>query len=312
MSNTKGYFESMREAGKSMEEIIPLSWERYLTLLNQIKSDPPVTGVKTPFPLMNHMTGGLEDGRLYILGAPPKQGKTNLAMSYMYGMAKSGTKSLFFSYEVDWKSVVRQFAKMEESDGLTPGTIDLPIFLPIELHRGGDKLQLQWLREAIERAKSEGIQFVVIDYLHFLIPYQMTENFSIVVGNVVREIKRIALDVGIPVMLIVAMKNLQTDRPPTVWDIRDSSMIMHEADDIMVMYRLRKSQAEKLTNLGSFKEKKRPTEIDTEEEHEDPFSQISILKLEMSRKNGASGTVYLGHNGAYFKQVDKADIGAYL
>ena len=304
------YFESMREAGKSMEEIVPLSWERYLELLNQIKDDPQVPGVKTPFPLLNHLIGGLEDGRLYILGAPPKQGKTNLAMSYMYGMAKEGVKSLFFSYEVDWKSVVRQFAAMEVADGKVPGNLDLPLFLPIELHRGGDKLQLQWLREAIERAKSEGIQFVVIDYLHFLIPYQMTENFSIVVGNVVREIKRIALDVGIPIMLIVAMKNLQTDRPPTVWDIRDSSMIMHEADDIMVMYRLRKSQVNKLTDIGSHDKKERPSERG--EDHEDPFSNVSILKLEMSRKNGASGTIYLGHNGAYFKQVDKADLGTYL
>lgn len=306
------YFDGMVESGKTMEEITPLSWKRYQELLLQIKDEPQAVGVPTPFSALNHMSGGLEDGRLYVLGAPPKQGKTNLAMSYMYGMAKEGNKSLFFSYEVDWKNVVRGFAKMEVSDGLEPGSVDLPINIPIELHRDGNSLQLQWLREAVEKAKEEGIQFVVIDYLHFLIPYQMTQNFSIVVGNVVREIKRIALDVGLPIMLIVAMKNLQTNRAPTVWDIRDSSMIMHEADDIMVMYRLRKSQAEKLTSLGKQKPKGLPSEIDSSEEHEDPYSNISVLKLEMSRKNGASGTVYLGHNGAYFKQLEKENISSFL
>ena len=304
------YFKKMQEEGKSIDEIIPLSWKRYLELLNQIKDEPPVVGIPTPFPLLNHMSGGLEPGRLYVVGAPPKQGKTNLAMSMMYGMAKEGVKSLFFSYEVDWKNVVRSFAEMEESDGLVPGEQDIPIHIPIELHRGGDKLQLQWLREAIEKAKAEGVQFVVIDYLHFLIPYQITNNFSIVVGNVVREVKRIALDVGMPIMLIVAMKNLQTDRLPTVWDIRDSSMIMHEADDIMVMARLKKSQVEKLTTVGSGDKKRLSDKL--ESSVDDPYSNISILKLEMSRKSGGSGTVYLGHNGAYFKQVGKDDIPLYL
>lgn len=302
------YYESMREEGKPLEEIIPLSWKRYLELLNEIKNEPETHGVPSPIHALNMLNDGFEDGRMYVLGAPPKQGKTNLAMSLMYGMAKQGIKSLFFSYEVDWKNVVRSFREMEKYDGTD--LTDLPIHIPITLHRGGDKLQLQWLREAIEKAKNEGIQFVVIDYLHFLIPYQVTNNFSIVVGNVVREIKRIALDVGIPIMLIVAMQKLQDGKNPTVWDIRDSSMIMHEADDIMIMYRLKKNQVEKLTNLNR---PKSPSEKEQENnEHENPYTSMSVLKLEMSRKRGASGTVYLRHNGSYFMPAQKDDAGLVL
>lgn len=300
------YFEQMQEEGKSIADIIPLTWKTYLQLLNEIKDETEVPGIKSHLPLLNHLNGGFDDGRLYVLGAPPKQGKTALAMSLMYGMAKQGVKSLFFSYEVEWKTVVKTFREMERVDGTD--MTDLPINIPIALHRGGDKLQLQWLREACEKAKAEGIGFVTIDYLHFLIPYQVTQNFSIVVGNVVREIKRIAIDVGLPILLIVAMKKVDGNKPPSVWDIRDSSMIMHEADDIMIMYRLKLSEAEAMTTLG--KKNKRPSEIDNK--HEDPYVNISVLKLEMSRKSGSSGTVFLSHNGAYFTQIDKGNIADQL
>lgn len=289
MPKKSEYFEQSIKQGVHFSKITPLTFLAYREMLRKVKNEPPPNLLKTPYEKLNSLIDGFEGGRLYAIGAPPKQGKTVFTMSLMYGLAKMGQKTLMFSYEVGWKEVIRKIAEMEEYDKIEPGTVELPFFMPLKLHEGGGKLQLQWLREAFEKAKKEGIKLITIDHLHFLIPYQMTENFSIVVGNVVREIKRLAVDFELPVILIVPMKNLQQTRKPTYWDIRDSSMIMHEADDIMVMYREKKDSSKWLG--GEFVENE--------------YLPFSVLSLELSRRRGATGKVILQHNGAYFVESDE-------
>lgn len=299
------YLKKSKEGGKSYDEITTLNWKSYNVLVEEVKNEPEPLCAPSSLAGLDKMTGGFEPGRLYVVGAPPKQGKTLLAMSLLYRMSKIGVRSLIFSYEVGWRNIVRSFMKMEQYDGKEPGTLQIPMFIPIELHREGGTLQLMWLREAIQKAKSEGVEFIVIDYLHFLIPYKVTQNFSIVVGNVVQEIKRIAVETQMPIFLIVAMKKLEGGAKPTVWDIRDSSMIMHVADDIMIMYRLKNSDVEQdYTDHGG--EKKRPSRKTNAAQ--DPYTDISVLSLEMSRKNGASGGVHLYFNGAYFEEIKESEI----
>ncbi len=297
------YLKMMREKGFSDDEITALNWKEYNELVQEIKDEPEPRCVPCPYKGLSDLNGGFEPGRLYVLGAPPKQGKTALAMSLIYNLSKLGGQSLLFSYEVGWKNVVRTFMSMEKHDGKEVGTLPVPVYVPIELHREGGKIQLQWLREAIEVAKDKGVDFIAIDYLHFLIPYQVTQNFSIVIGNVVREIKRIAVETDMPILLIVAMKKIDGNRKPNLWDIRDSSMIMHEADDIMIMYRLTKKDVQQIN--GTLIEENSYSSKQDDNKVENPYSNYSVLSLEMSRKRGASGGIYLAHNGAYFEEVPK-------
>jgi len=305
---TSKYLEQMKKSGVPDEDIPVLDWEDYNTLVAKIKDEPEIPTIPTAYSGLTELNGGFEPGRLYVLGAPPKQGKTAFVMSMMYEQAKMGVQSLIFSYEVGWKNVVKTFMAMEKFDGKEVGTMKIPMYIPIELHREGGQLQLQWLREAIEKAKKSGVEIVVIDYLHFLIPYQVTQNFSIVVAGVVREIKRIAVDCDMPIVLIVAMKKIEGNTP-TLWDIRDSSMIMHEADDIMIMYRLTESMLKNKykQNLDDAKEEGKYTKGD-KTRVDDPFTKYSVLSLEMSRKAGNSGGITLFHNGAYFKEIDKEQV----
>jgi len=303
---TNNYLQQMKEKGFADEDIPVLDWENYNTLAKRIKDEPEPPTIPTAYNGLTELNGGFENGRLYILGAPPKQGKTAFVMSMMYQQAKQGVQSLIFSYEVGWKNVVKTFMAMEEHDQQEVGTMKIPIYIPIELHRESGELQLQWLREAIEKAKKEGVDIIVIDYLHFLIPYQVTNNFSIVVGGVVREIKRIAVDCDIPIVLIVAMKKIE-GVTPTLWDIRDSSMIMHEADDIMIMYRLTESMLESKFKLNLDKEGGKYHNVGKTRD-DDPFTNYSVISLEMSRKTGNSGGIVLKHNGAYFEEVNKEQV----
>lgn len=296
------YVEENLKQGKKFQDIIPLNFESYNELLKRLALEPQIKPVASPYTGLNKMTQGFDPGRLYVLGAPPKQGKTTLVTSIMYQLSKAGTKTLLFSFESSWQEIIRTIQSMEIYDNITPGTINVPFFMPTQLHRGGDKLQLQWLLEAVAKAKDEGVELIAIDHLHFLIPYQITENFSIVVGNIVREIKRLSVLFQIPIILIVPMKNLQTTREPTFWDIRDSSMILHEADDVMIMYRLSVEKALKIAKLQDPKGKRMSDEVDVDDRE---LAPVSVLSVELSRKNGASGKVYLWHNGAYFEEIPK-------
>lgn len=283
------YLKEKLRSGVDIEKITPLDFKSYNELLLKIKNDPPPVILPTPFKKYNELIGGYEGGQLIVIGAPPKQGKSTFVVSMMYQMAKQNQKTLLFSYEMSWKEVTRKIEHMERFDGIVPGSIPRPLFLPMELDRGGDKLQLQWLLEAIAKAKESGVKLIAIDHLHFLIPYQESNNFSIVVGNVVRQIKNLAVMFEIPIILIVPMKNLQQERKPSFWDIRDSSMIMHEADDVMIMYRARKEASKKISD----------TEFD------DDYINFSILSLELTRREGGkTGKIILFHNGGYFEESD--------
>lgn len=281
-----GYIEKAKKAGMDWNEMVPLELDKYKDLIEKLSKEPARIRTKTGIPTVDDLTGGFEEGRLYVLGAPPKQGKSTLMFSMMYEMSKQKKKSVIFSYEMGWREVVRKFMDMERHDGKKPGQIDLPMYIPINLHRIGGDLQLQWLFEAVARAKEEGCELAIIDHLHFLFPPKDFNNFSVVVGGVVRQIKRMAEALQIPVFLIVPLKKVENDAKPTFWDIRDSSMIMHEADSVFIMYRHKNED-----------EKRKVTDDSVEE----IYTNKSILSLELDRETGNSAKVALFHNGAYFE-----------
>jgi hypothetical protein len=196
----------------------------------------------------------------------------------MYNLATNGKGCLFLSYEMSWQEVTRKYQAMFEEDGTEPKNV--PLFMPIDMCRTGGTLQFQWLYDIIAHAKEENhIKLVVIDHLHFLLPLRDFKNTSFIVGGIVREIKKIAGQLMIPIILIAHIT--KTKDVPTWNDLRDSSFISQEADMVLMLYRPKKDKK-------SMK--------DVFQEYED----YAILSVELNRKSGKSGTVKLWHNGTRF------------
>lgn len=279
------YLKKAQKAGMGYDEIVPIDIYSIKELLEKLEREPISQKVPSGFSRLNEIIGGFEQERLYVMSGMTKQGKTLCAMTFMHQLARQGNPSMMFSYEMGWKEIVRQFNEMNEKTG---AKAEIPLYMPIDLHRGGGELQYQWLYEAIAKAIEEkGIKFVVIDHLHFLLPLKDFNNTSFLIGGIVRELKRMAVALKVPIMLIAHTSKIKDDKIPDWTDIRDSSFITQEADMVMMIYRLKnKNTARKVT----------------EDNTEETYTNQSILSVEVNRMGGNTGKVKLVHNGAMFME----------
>lgn len=284
------YLQQLQKQGASLDEIIPLDVSSYKELVEALKKLPEQKPIPTGIGGLDELMGGFKEEKMYVLSAPTKMGKTTLAQTIMYNMAKQGNPSLFFSYEMSWQEVARKYMAMDKKT-LSDEPTDLPMFVPMELQRGGGELQFQWLYETIAKAKEEkGIKLVVIDHLHFLLPLRDFKNTSFIIGGIVREIKKMAVSLKVPIILISHVAKIKDDKKPDWTDIRDSSFITQEADAVLMMYRVKKEG-----------ERKKISDDSTES----IYLNRSILSLELDRERGVSGKIGLFHNGAMFEEDDQ-------
>lgn len=284
------YVEQSLQMGKTYDQITPIKLETYWELLQKIKQETPPKMMQTSIPSLDSLIGGFQPGRLYVLSAMTKQGKTTMAQTFMHNMGKVGIKSMIFSYEMSWREVATIFGGMDKVDNVTT---ELPVYVPTELHRGGGELQYQWLFEAMAKAKEEkGVTLAVIDHLHFLLPLKDFNNTSFLIGGIVRELKRIATSLEMAIILIAHVGMIKEDKVPEWTDIRDSSFITQEADMVMLMYRIKNKDAAKKQSDDS------TTNV---------YRNKTILSVELNRMGGTTGKVKMQHNGAKFVELSELD-----
>jgi replicative DNA helicase len=287
----KKYLDYFKTADGSYnwDIVVPVAYDSYDKLVQRLKIEekPPV--VHSGLQELDSIIRGFEGGRLYVLSAPTKQGKTTLAQTLMYNMATNGIGSLIFSYEMGWQEVTETFMRM---DGITDKDepTKLPMYLPINLQGGGGDIQISWLFEVMAKAKEEqGAKVFFIDHLHFLLPLRDYKNMSTVIGGIVREIKKMAVVLGVAVVLIAHVRKVENDKVPDYMDIRDSSLITQEADVVFMMYRIKSKEAAKKI---------------TEDNNINPYTNKTMLSVELNRMGGKTGKVKLYHNGAMFEEYD--------
>ena len=280
------YLDENKKQGIPFEQVTGLTLRSYKEIAKEILTKPPKKMVTTGLQGLNDIIGGFDGGRLYVLSAPTKMGKTTMAQTIMYQMALAGEASMIFEYEMGQEETIRKFMDMDENIKKNLDPSDLVIWTPEQLHRGGGQLQYLWIYEAIEKAISEnGIKLAIIDHLHFLLPLKETQNTSFVIGGIVREIKRIAVALNIPIILIAHTTMLKDDKLPDWTDIRDSSFITQEADVTLMMHRAKNKKAAKKV---------------TDDTVEEVYRNKAILSVELNRNGGKTGKIALWHDGAKF------------
>jgi replicative DNA helicase len=279
-----------------------VNWKWYEECAREIIKEDQTTGIFNKpipcgFPLLDEMLdGGFKKGELIILSAPTKQGKSTLAQTITWNMAMNNKQSLWFTMEMSWQELTRKFMAMDETYQENKRPYSAPIHYPIENYYKGGDLQMKWLRETISEAiRTENTEFVVIDHLHFLLPLKdYQSNTSFLIGGIVREVKKIAVELKIPILLIAHTTKLDVEKTPTINDIRDSSFIAQESDFAMIMWRIRDKNASKKTS------------DDEDEERQIVYTNKSWLSLEANRRNGRTGRVKLFFDGHKFQSWKEA------
>lgn len=206
---------------------------------------------------IDDLLDGFKEGQLIIISGPTGQGKTTLCQTLTLKFAKQDINCLWFSYEVGIGEFLEKFPES-------------PLFyLPKELQQNN----ITWLEHRIMESMAKyDCKVVFIDHLHYLLEMQkMAEarSISLLIGMMVRELKRMAIKHEITIFLVSHMRKLQYDKMPEIDDLRDSSFVGQEADIVMFM--------------------KRGHRKDTREEAEQ--SNYATLKIAKNRRTGRLGYV---------------------
>jgi replicative DNA helicase len=213
-------------------------------------------GIKTGLPgFDNYLPSGIMPGQLGVFLAYPGIGKSWLSLYFAVQAWKQGRSPMVISLEMSETEVRnRVFAIMGEGlwshRKLSAGQIEMdmlkswhmknvqgrPEFHIISNDTGGDITPLV-LRGKIDQYKPD---FVIVDYLQLMSPNQKSDNETVRMKNLSRELKLMAISEEVPIIAISSatpddVTKLET--VPTLGQTAWSRQIAYDADWVLALGR---------------------------------------------------------------------------
>lgn len=226
--------------------------------------------IKTNLPTLDRILGGFVEGQLITISAPTGQGKTTFCQTLTMNFSEQGIKSAWFSYEVGIQEFLDKFP-------------EIPVcYMPRQTRQNN----FMWLETRIKESIAKyDSKIVFIDHLHYLL--EMAEmakakSISLLVGMLMRDLKRIAIENNIVIFLVSHMKKSvysQAEDIPDINDLRDSSFIGQESDAVLFLFR-------------------KPSEVEGEY-----YTTETLLKVAKNRRTGNLGCVKLNFANKKFEEL---------
>lgn len=230
--------------------------DNFLTeVMDNILSDKRKTFIKTGIDSIDSKIIGFESGQLNVLGARPSLGKTSLALTMMWNIARTGIPTTFFSLETDGSNIVERLVammtniplhKIKRGDGLKPEEVDkvMQAIDVIKKHnhlRIEDKAQLtpSDIREVAMQSNGKP-NVIFIDYLTLMSSDTPQKDRRLEVEKISRDLKVIAKETR---STIIALSQLsrgvesRQDKRPLMSDLREAGGIEQDANMIFFLYR---------------------------------------------------------------------------
>lgn len=215
-------------------------------------------GVPTGYPTLDAITGGLQPGGFYILGARPGVGKTAFALHTALAAARAGTRVLFATAEMSAAQLAERTIAMTAGVSLapfrTPGvrpSKDL-IHAVVKGVKELKELPLSYLETAARSAEAVAdsiravhrrgeLGLIVLDYLQRLRSDTVRAQASEVdnINAVSLLFSGLAKALGVPVLALAQLNRdcSRANRPPQAADLKGSSQIEQDADMVCLLHR---------------------------------------------------------------------------
>lgn len=181
---------------------------------------------------------GIAEGEVTVITGKTGEGKTLFAESLVRNilLENGEARAAYFSFEVTPEALLEKYQD-------SPST---PIYLPLELRA----MDVEWLEMRIEEAKlKHGCQIFIIDHLHYLVDMATKQNMSLNIGGFMRKLKLMALRLRVAVILLAHQKGVAKGEEPSIEDVRDSSFIGQESDNVIVIWRRKDFGGEELHEM---------------------------------------------------------------
>lgn len=249
--SNKGLLHVKQAAGEAFDKIEHL-------FNNPVKEN--ITGIASGFIGLDAMTSGFQPSDLIIVAGRPSMGKTAFALNIAEHAAIHGKlRVAIFSLEmssmalamrslsslssIDSKQIREgQFGSGDQADvnwrrlGSAYDMLnDAEIY--IDDTSGISPLEISSRSRRMAR-ETGGLDLVIVDYLQLLQMQSKDINRVTEVANITRELKFLAKELNIPVIVLSQLSRAAESRTrPRMADLRDSGAIEQDADIILFIYR---------------------------------------------------------------------------
>ena len=215
-----------------------------------------ITGIKTGLPgFDNYLPAGITPGQLGVFLAYPGIGKSWLSLYFAVQAWKQGKSPMVVSLEMS-ETEVRNRVYTIMGDGLwshrklSAGEVELdmlkswheknlqgkPEFHIISNDSGGE-VTPSVMRGKIDQYKPD---FVIVDYLQLMSPNQKSDNETVRMKNLSRELKLMAISEEVPIIAISSATPddvNKLDTVPTLGQTAWSRQIAYDADWVLALGR---------------------------------------------------------------------------
>jgi len=228
----------------------------YLQTLDEVMDSGRTPGVSTGFPELDKYMFGYRPGKLIVVGARAKQGKTSFAVSSGDSVVREGHYVLMVTYEMlEDEIIARVVSQRACIDGLKIAGFTMNA-AELDRHaeacrevegskwiiRRGTERTLPELKTIVTREMTYNpeIKLVIVDYLGLLSSHEEFSNRSEFLGRVTSFLKQFAANYGVCVLLLSQLNRgseAVTPRAPRLSDLRESGNIEQDADAVIMIYR---------------------------------------------------------------------------
>lgn len=208
-------------------------------------------GITTGLSKLDHILGGWHDSDLVVIGARPAMGKTALLLNFAHAC---GVPCGIVSAEQPASQIAARIMSLDSgiaAGAMRSGNVDDEDMG--RLHASVKSLieRKAWVydrsapsigevcRIARKWHHQHGIRVLFVDYIQRIESDRGEAKWERV-GDVVRQLKNLARDLGIPVIALGQVSRKveeRQDKRPHMGDLSDSSEIEKEADQIVMLYR---------------------------------------------------------------------------
>jgi replicative DNA helicase len=256
-------FQDDDETGKtfSLTDLVQREWDD----LHYRIEHPDMIGTMTGFSGYDLISGGLHPQDLVIVAARPGFGKTALVLKMLLNMAKNGIPSYLWEFEMGRSQLVQRLTSIVSNVSLTKivnGKLDqkeydrvanglkslqgLPIYMETDVSANVFDIMTQTRKMVLRN----GVKVMALDHVQ-LVPTGV-ENQTQEIGNISRQIKKIAMELDITCILVSQLSRAverRDDKRPTLSDLRQSGNLEENADQVLFLYR-EEMYEKKDDNLG--------------------------------------------------------------
>jgi len=212
------------------------------------KANPGLLGLATGFPTMDEATSGLQPGQLIVIVAPPKTGKSTLALQIALNAHLNGKVPMFMSFEMSNSEQKSRYYAMRARIShrrLMTGTLnpdeETRYFKIVEsIERMNERFWFvdssggQTVGAVTSKVQSKNPDIVFIDGTYLMIDEQSGEsNTPQAITNITRSLKRLAQKINKPIVISTQALTWKMKKGQVTADSIGYSSSFHQDADVI-------------------------------------------------------------------------------